>query len=48
VYENRLLRRISGLKKDEIRGDWTKLRNEELYKLYFSQNIRMIKKRRMG
>jgi hypothetical protein len=43
-----VLRRISGLKKIEIRGDWTKLRNEELHNLYFSPNIRTIKKRRMG
>jgi hypothetical protein len=37
--------RISGHKRDEIRRDWTKLRNEDLHNLYFSPNVRMIKKR---
>jgi hypothetical protein len=30
VFENGVLRRISGLKKDEVTGDWRKLHNEEL------------------
>jgi hypothetical protein len=48
VFENRLLRRICGPKRDEVTGDWRKLHNEELYNLYYSQNInRMIKSRRM-
>jgi hypothetical protein len=43
VFENRALRR------DEVTGDWRKLHNEELHKLYSSSNIiRMIKSRRMG
>jgi hypothetical protein len=48
VFENRVLRRIFGLKRDEIVGGWRKLRNEELHGLYCSPNvIRMIKSRRM-
>jgi hypothetical protein len=48
VFENRMLRRIFGLKRDEVTGDWRKLHNEELHNFYSSQNIiRMIKSRRM-
>jgi hypothetical protein len=48
VFENRVLRRIFGLKRDEVMGDWRKLHNEELHNLYSSPNIiRMIKSRRM-
>jgi hypothetical protein len=48
VFENRVLRRTFGPKRDEVRGDWRKLHNEELHNLYFSPNIiRMIKSRRM-
>jgi hypothetical protein len=48
VFLNRLLSRIFGQKRDEVTGDWRKLRNEELHKLYSSPNIiRMIKSRRM-
>jgi hypothetical protein len=48
VFENRLLRRIFGPKRDELTGGWRKLHNEELYNLYFSSNkIRVIKPRRM-
>jgi hypothetical protein len=49
VYEKRVLRRISGLKRDEtIIGDWRKLHNEELHNLYSSPSIiRMIKSRRI-
>jgi hypothetical protein len=44
VFENRVLRRIFGPKRDEVTGDWRKLNNEELYNLYSSPNIiRMIK-----
>jgi hypothetical protein len=44
VFENRVLRRIFGPKRDEVTGDWRKLHNEELHTLYFSPNIiRMIK-----
>jgi hypothetical protein len=34
VFENRVLRRIFGPKRDEVTGDWRKLHNEELHKLY--------------
>jgi hypothetical protein len=47
-FENRVLRRIFGPKRDEVTGDWRKLHNEELHNLYSSSNIiRMIKSRRM-
>jgi hypothetical protein len=39
VFENRVLRRISGLKRDEMTGDWKKLHNEELHNLYSSPSI---------
>jgi hypothetical protein len=38
VFENRMVRKILGLKKDEITGDWRRLHNEEFYYL-FSPNI---------
>jgi len=48
VFENRMLRRIFGPKRDEVTGEWRKLHNEELNNLYFSPNIvRVIKSRRM-
>jgi hypothetical protein len=48
VFENRVLRRIFGLKTDEMKGYWRKLHNEQLCNLYSSPNIiRMIKSRRM-
>jgi hypothetical protein len=48
VFENRVLRRIFGPKKDEVTEDWRKLHNEMFRDLYFSPNIiRMIKSRRM-
>jgi hypothetical protein len=44
VLENRVLRKIFGPKRDEVTGKWRRLRNEELYDLYSSQNIiQMIK-----
>jgi hypothetical protein len=39
VYENRMLRRTFGGKRDEIIGKWRKLRNEELHNLYSSSDI---------
>jgi hypothetical protein len=48
VFENRVLRRIFGRKREEMTGGWRRLHNEELRNLYASQNvIRMIKSRRM-
>jgi hypothetical protein len=38
VFENRVLRRIFGPKRDEVTGDWGKLHNEELHNLYSSTN----------
>jgi hypothetical protein len=44
VFENRVLRRIYGPKRDEVTGEWRQLRNEELNNLYSSPNIvRVIK-----
>jgi hypothetical protein len=39
VFENRVLKKISGLKRDEVTGGWRRLSNEELYDLYSSTNI---------
>jgi hypothetical protein len=39
VFENRVLRRIFGPKRDEVTGEWRKLHNEELNDLYCSPNI---------
>jgi hypothetical protein len=48
VFENRVLRRIFGLKRDEVTGKWTKLHNGELRDLYSSPSIiRIIKSRSM-
>jgi hypothetical protein len=47
VIENRVLRRIFGLKRDEVTGGWRKLHNEELHTLYSSPSvIRVIYSRR--
>jgi hypothetical protein len=44
VFENRVLRRIVGPKRDEVTGGWRKLHNEELHDLYSSPSIiRIIK-----
>jgi hypothetical protein len=48
VFENRVLRRIFGPKRNELMGEWRKLHNEELHNLYSSPDIiRQIKSRRM-
>jgi hypothetical protein len=48
VFENRILRRIFGPKRDEVMGEWRKLHNEELLNLYSSPDIiRQVKSRRM-
>jgi hypothetical protein len=44
VFENRVLRRIFGPKRDDVTGDWRKLHNKELHNMYSLPNIiRMIK-----
>jgi hypothetical protein len=48
VFENTALRRISGLKRDEVTGGWRELHSEELHNLYSSPSIiRMIKLRKI-
>jgi len=48
VFENRVLRRVFGPKRDDVTGEWRKLHNEELNDLYCSPNVvRVIKSRRM-
>jgi hypothetical protein len=48
VFENRVLRRIFGQKRDEVTEEWRKLHNEELGDLYSSLSIfRIIRSRRM-
>jgi hypothetical protein len=49
VFENRVLRRIFGPKKEEMAGGWRRLHNEGLNISYVSPNIiSMIKSRKMG
>jgi hypothetical protein len=48
MFENRVLRRIFGSKRDQVTGEWRKLHNAELNDLYASSNIvRVIKSKRM-
>ena len=48
MFENKVLRSIFGPRRDEVKGDWRKLHNEELNDLYVLPNIvRVIKSRRM-
>jgi hypothetical protein len=48
VFENMVLRRIFGPRRDEVTGEWRRLHNEELNDLYPSPNIvRVIKSKRM-
>ena len=48
MFENRVLRRVFGPKRDEVMGKWRKLHNEELSDLYSLANIvRVVKSRRM-
>jgi hypothetical protein len=48
VFESRVLRRIFGAKRNEVRGEWRKLHNKELHDLYSSSSvITIIKPRRM-
>ena len=48
MFENRVLRRVFGPKRDEVTGEWRKLHNEEFKDLYSLPNIvRVVKSRRM-
>jgi hypothetical protein len=48
VFENRVLRRVFGPKRDKVTGEWRKLHKEELNDLYSLPNIvRVVKSRRM-
>ena len=48
VFENRVLRRLFGTRRDEVTGEWRRVHNEDLNDLYSSRNIvRVIKSRRM-
>jgi hypothetical protein len=48
VFENKVLRRIFGPKRDDVTGEWRRLHNKELYALYSSPNIiQVIKSRRV-
>jgi len=48
VFENKVLRRIFGPRRDEVTGDWRRLHNKELNDLYSSPNtVRVITSRRM-
>jgi len=47
VFENMVLRRIFGPSRDEVTGEWRRLRNDELNDLYTSPNIVRVIKSRM-
>ena len=47
VYENKVVRRILGRRREEVTGEWRKLHNEELNNLYSSPNIVRVIKSRM-
>ena len=48
MFENRVLRRVSGHKRDEVTGEWRKLHNEELSDWYSSpNNVRAIKSKKI-
>jgi hypothetical protein len=43
MYENKMLRRLFGPKRDEVTAGWREILNEEIHNLYSSLNIRMVK-----
>jgi hypothetical protein len=45
VFENEVLRRIFGPKRDEVTGEWRKLHDEKLNDLYSPNNVRALKSR---
>jgi hypothetical protein len=46
VFENMVLRRIFGPKREEVKWEWRRLHNKELHALYFSPNIIRVRKSR--
>jgi hypothetical protein len=44
VFENRVLRKIFGPKRDEVTGEWRRLHNEELHDLYSSPDVFWVNK----
>jgi hypothetical protein len=46
VFENKVLRRIFGPKRNQLMGEWRRLHNKELYALYSSPNIIWVMKSR--
>jgi hypothetical protein len=48
VFENRMLRRIFGQKRDEVTGGWRNLHNEELHSLYSSTSTIRMRTRWIG
>ena len=47
MFENRVLRRVFGPKRDEVTEEWRKLHNEELNNLYSPNTVQVVKSRRM-
>ena len=47
MFDNRVLRRIFGAKRDEVKGEWGKLHNEEFNDMYSPDIVRVIKTRKM-
>jgi len=47
VFENRVLRKVFGLKRDEVTGEWRKLHNEDLNDYSLPNIVRVVKSRRM-
>jgi len=48
LYDNMVMRRIFGPRREQVKGEWRRLHNEELNDLYSSPNIvRVIKSRKM-
>jgi hypothetical protein len=47
MFQNRVLRRIFGPKRDKVTGEWRKIHNEELSDLYSPNLFRVMKSRRM-